>query len=60
MSLDKKDQQQAYLTRITKNYEVATENYSKAQEALNQAKALKIKAARELADYKELVANKQE
>jgi hypothetical protein len=60
MSLDKKDQQQAYLTRITKNFELATENSTKAQEALNQAKALQIKAARELADYKKLVVNKQD
>lgn len=56
MSLDKKDQAQAYLTRITRNLTQAEKEFKRAEATLLQAKAIKEKAARELADYEELVA----
>lgn len=59
MGLDKKDQEQAYLTRITKNLTQAEKELERAETALRHANAIKEKAARELADYKELVANEQ-
>lgn len=57
MSLNKKDQEQAYLIRITKNLTQAEEEYAKAEAALKQAKAVKEKATRELNDYKKLVGD---
>jgi hypothetical protein len=57
MSLDKKDQEQAYLTRITRNLTQAKKEFERAQATLVQAKAIKEKAARELADYEELAAS---
>lgn len=58
MSLDKKDQERAYLTRITKNLTNAQKELERAEANLLQAKALKEKATRELADYNNLVTNK--
>lgn len=58
MSLDKKDQERAYLTRITKNLTNAEKKLERAEANLLQAKALKEKATRELADYNNLVTNK--
>ena len=57
MSLDKKDQEQAYLTRVTKNLTQAEKEFEKAEANLLQAKAVKEKATRELADYEDLVTN---
>lgn len=57
MSLDKKDQEQAYLTRITRNLTQAKKEFERAEAILLQAKALKEKTIRELADYKELVVD---
>ncbi len=57
MSLDKKDQERAYLTRITKNLTNAEKELERAEANLLQAKALKEKATRELADYNNLATN---
>jgi multidrug resistance efflux pump len=57
MSLDKKDQERAYLTRITKNLTNAEKKLERAEANLLQAKALKEKATRELADYNNLATN---
>lgn len=57
MSLDKKQQEQAYLTRITKNLKQAEEELKTAEKALRQAKAVKERASRELDDYKKLVGD---
>ncbi len=54
MSLEKKDLQQAYLTRITNNLNEAEKELKKAEANLLQAKAVKEKASRELADYEQL------
>lgn len=54
MSLEKKDLQQAYLTRITNNLNQAEKELEKAEANLLQAKAVKEKASRELADYEQL------
>lgn len=57
MSLDKKQQEEAYLTRITKNLNQAEEELKRAERALQQAKAVKEKARRELDDYNKLVGD---
>jgi transposase len=54
MSLEKKDQEQAYLSRVTKNLTQAEQDLKKAEANLLLAKAVKEKATRELADYEQL------
>lgn len=54
MSLAKKDQEQAYLTRIESNLTQAEQELKKAEANLLLAKAVKEKATRELADYEQL------